>query len=81
MFMAKQETVQPRKSRGPVPTGKGTPVQVRLQPDMLGALDKFIATEKPDATRPEALRAAFRDWAMGRGYLRTLQAPEDRDLD
>lgn len=44
-------------SRGPLPTGKGTMVGVRLQPDMLAALDALIA-EQPDPkpTRPEAVR-------------------------
>jgi metal-responsive CopG/Arc/MetJ family transcriptional regulator len=55
--MAKQQTVQPRKRRGPPPTGKGTPVQVRLQPDLLAALDAFIkGAPKPKPTRPEAIR-------------------------
>jgi hypothetical protein len=33
------ETVVSRKRRGPAPTGKGLPVQVRLQPAQLDALD------------------------------------------
>lgn len=44
-------------SRGPIPTGKGTPVVVRLQPDMLAALDDLIARQpNPKPTRPEAVR-------------------------
>ena len=53
--MAKQ-TVQPKK-RGPAPTGKGTPVQVRLQPFQLTALDAWIAKQDRPLTRPEAMRA------------------------
>jgi hypothetical protein len=53
--MAKQ-TVQPRK-RGPAPTGIGTPVQVRLQPSQLAALDAWIAKQDAPLTRPEAIRA------------------------
>jgi len=53
--MAKQ-TVQPRK-RGPAPTGIGTPVQVRLQPSQLTALDAWIAKQDRPLTRPEAIRA------------------------
>jgi hypothetical protein len=54
--MAKQ-TVQPKKRRGPLPTGKGTPVQVRLQPAHLVALDAWIAKQTTPVTRPEAIRA------------------------
>ena len=53
--MAKQ-TVQPKK-RGPAPTGKGTPIQVRLQPSHLKALDAWIAKQNAPLTRPEAIRA------------------------
>ncbi|AZO77480.1 MULTISPECIES: hypothetical protein [unclassified Bosea (in: a-proteobacteria)] len=58
-----------KKRRGPAPTGKGTLVGVRLQPELLTALDRFIAEQKPDMSRPEALRHAFRDWAIGQGLL------------
>jgi hypothetical protein len=54
--MAKK-TVQPKKRRGPVPTGKGLPVQVRLQPVQLEALDAWIAKQSQPLTRPEAIRA------------------------
>jgi hypothetical protein len=54
--MAKQ-TVQPKKRRGPAPTGKGTPIQVRLQPSQLTALDAWIAKQAAPLTRPEAIRA------------------------
>lgn len=63
------QTVVPKKKRGPAPTGKGTQIQVRLQPDLLAALDQFISETKPDTSRPEALRIAFRDWAIANGYL------------
>ena len=55
-FMAKQ-TVQPKKRRGPAPTGKGTPIQVRLQPSQLAALDAWIKKQHTSLTRPEAIRA------------------------
>jgi hypothetical protein len=55
--MTAQETLQPRKRRGPPPTGKGTPVQVRLQPDLLAKLDAFIAAQPRKVSRPEAIRA------------------------
>ena len=46
----------PRK-RGRPPTGKGTQVQVRLQPKQLAKLDAWIKRQpKPKPTRPEAIR-------------------------
>jgi len=53
-----------------MPTGKGTLIGVRLQPDLLEALDRYIAEEKPDTSRPEALRVAFTDWAKRNGYIK-----------
>src|ERR1019366_8395217 len=47
----KKQPVQPRKKRGPAPTGKGTPIQVRAQPDMLGALDAWIARQDDRPSR------------------------------
>jgi len=51
-----KQTVQPRKRRGPPPTGKGEPVQVRLQPELLARLDGWIAAQEDKPSRPEALR-------------------------
>jgi hypothetical protein len=48
--------VQPRKRRGPAPTGKGTPIQVRIQPSELSELDAWIAGQPIELTRPEAIR-------------------------
>lgn len=57
VHMASQnETVTPRKRRGPAPTGKGTPVVVRMQPAQLAEVDGFAATEPDKPTRPEAVR-------------------------
>lgn len=53
--MAKQ-TVITKKRRGPVPTGKGTLIGVRLQPSHLDALDAWITKQNPPVTRPEAIR-------------------------
>ncbi|MBX9759374.1 MAG: hypothetical protein K2Y29_11415 [Beijerinckiaceae bacterium] len=64
--MAKQ-TVQPRKGkRGPPATGKGTPIQVRLQPPQLEDLDRWIAAQDdPKPTRPQAIRVIL-DSAIAR---------------
>lgn len=52
--------MQPKK-RGRPATGSGTPIQVRLQPDQLAALDAWIATLNPPPTRPEAIRAILNE--------------------
>lgn len=64
-----QDLQPPRKRRGPKPTGKGVLVGVRLQPDLLSALDRFAKTESGTVSRPEALRTAFRNWAIAHGYV------------
>jgi hypothetical protein len=57
-----RKTVQPRKRRGPPPTGKGEPVQVRLQPPQMAALDAWIARQpEPRSSRPEAIRRLLED--------------------
>jgi hypothetical protein len=46
-----------RKRRGPLPTGKGKQVVVRLQPPLMAAIDAWIAEQpNPRPTRAEALR-------------------------
>jgi len=54
--MGDQDTVLTKKRKGPAPTGKGTLVGVRLQPDQLAALDAWIAKQPEPMTRPEAVR-------------------------
>lgn len=54
---SKEKTVLTRKGkRGPLPTGKGTLVGVRLQPDILAWLDDERAKLDPEPTRPEMVR-------------------------
>jgi hypothetical protein len=67
--MNKQDTVLTRKRRGPAPTGKGTLVGVRLQPDMLAGVDQFIA-EHDGMSRPEGVRLIIRDWLAKNQVLR-----------
>ena len=60
--MGTQETLLTRKRRGPLPTGKGTLIGVRLQPEQLAKLDAWKATQPdlaakpPEKGRPEAVR-------------------------
>ena len=45
-----------------MPTGKGTPVVVRLQPDALAVLDAWIDSQPdPKPSRPEAIRRLVAD--------------------
>jgi hypothetical protein len=55
--LMKRQTVITKKRRGPAPTGKGTLVGVRLQPDRLAAVDAWITKQDAPMTRPEAIRA------------------------
>jgi hypothetical protein len=51
-----QNNVKTTKRRGPLPTGKGTLVGVRLQPRDLKALDLWILRNGKHQTRPQAIR-------------------------
>jgi len=51
-----KRTVLAKKKRGPPPTGKGVQVVVRMQPAPLAALDAWVAKQKDQPSRPEAIR-------------------------
>ena len=56
-FMGKQTTMIAKKRRGPIPTGKGQQIVVRMQPAPLADLDRWIKGQiEPDLSRPEAIR-------------------------
>lgn len=60
--MSSKDTLIPKKRRGPEPTGQGTPVMVRLQPDQLRALDAWLtASDLKPKTRPAAVRAILKE--------------------
>jgi len=52
----KRQTVITKKRRGPPPTGKGTLVGVRLQPDLLAPIDAWAAAQDDEPGRSEAIR-------------------------
>lgn len=56
-----------KSRRGRPATGQGTPVLVRLQPDLLEVLDRFAG--ELGKSRPEAMRAAFSQWAGSAGFV------------
>ena len=54
--MARQSVISQKKRRGPKPTGKGTPIMVRLQPTPLANVDAWAASQEDNPSRPEAIR-------------------------
>ena len=56
----------------------GTPVLVRLQPDMLSVLDRLV--EETGLTRPEALRTAFKSWVEANGLAVPWPKLHERDI-
>lgn len=56
-----------RKKPGPPATGKGEPVMVRLQPDLLAKVDGWLQGEanlsgKPVNSRAHAIREILKQW-------------------
>ena len=64
-----------KKSRGRPATGIGKPVQVRLQPALMTALDNYISLQATDITHAEAIRRILVE------YLRAGQLQEIDDID
>ena len=58
-FMIKQLKNDIKKSRGRPATGQGSPILVRLQPDLLALVD---ANCKDNETRPEAIRRILKEY-------------------
>ena len=56
-----------KKSRGR-PKTDTTAIMLRVPPDMLSAIDKFV-DEQVGISRPEAVRLILRDWLIGNGML------------
>jgi len=65
------DKMQPKK-RGRPATGKGIPVQVRLQEDLFDALDEFA--RDAGKTRPQVIKQIFTIWAESADLI-------DRDQD
>lgn len=65
--MAKSTRVNTKPQKRPPVTG--TLIGVRLQPDMLDALDAVIAKNQPTVTRPEAIRIALGEWLRSHGHM------------
>jgi hypothetical protein len=65
-----RKSVIPRKKRGPPPTGKGTPIVVRIQPRQLSTLDTWIKQQDAPLSRPEAVRRLIEKGLAGTIALR-----------
>lgn len=57
------------KSRKPPPVEADKVVAVRLQRDLVDALNKVMFDLPVGATRPEGIRFILRDWLVGHGFL------------
>jgi hypothetical protein len=44
-------------------------VTALLSPALVMALDRYISEESPGSTRSDALREAFTEWCIDRGYI------------
>ena len=54
--MISQQQNDTKKKMGRPATGQGTPIMVRLQPDLLAWLDTERAKLDPEPSRPEMIR-------------------------
>ncbi len=60
------------------PPGRGYDfISVLLSPSLIQALDRYISEEAEDKTRSDALRDAFKEWCVDRGYIN----PNDIDRE
>lgn len=62
-----KDTLIPKKRRGPAPTGQGTQVMVRLQPDLLAKVDGWLEGEanisgEAKNSRAHAIREILKQW-------------------
>lgn len=62
-----KDTLISKKRRGPAPTGQGTPVMVRLHPEMLAKIDGWLGAEarhkglEQPNSRAHAIREILRE--------------------
>ena len=64
-----------KKTRGRPATGVGKPIQVRLQPALLSALDTYISLQASDVTHAEAIRRILVE------FLRAGQMQDINEID
>ena len=60
---------KPKRGR---PVTNAVPVMVRLHPEQIAALDRWIARHpEPKPSRPEAIRQMIAEHLTGQGHMRT----------
>lgn len=64
-----QETVRRPGSRGPLPTGRGKQIGVRMHDNMLEPLDKWVSLQREKPSRSEAIRFILKDWFIAQGLM------------
>lgn len=82
-FYCRKRRMKIPKRRGPLPTGKGTLIGVRLQPAALRALDQWIRRTGMEHTRPEAIRHFVNSGLVIDGLTRSLakdRSPQNAEL-
>ena len=75
MFMVKStvnDTTKSKKMGRPVTTGTGTPVMLRILPDLLSAVDDWQVKNGAES-RPDAIRQILTDYLKRRGYFAKLE--------
>jgi hypothetical protein len=60
------------------PSREPTKVTLAVPADLLAALDRFIAEDRPGASRSEAMLEALRAFAVGNGLMLTFPGADDR---
>lgn len=76
LFMSSSISRTEKRGRGR-PRLNATSIHLTLQPDLLAALDRYIAEEPPpQPSRPEAVRVLLKDQLIALG---TLPAPEESE--
>ena len=54
-----------------------TTIKLQIPSDLLAAVDRFIEEDRPEVTRPDALLAALRAWAVGNGLMLSWRGPQE----
>lgn len=68
--MEDQEKTITKNKRGRPATGLGSLIGVRLQPELLAAVDAAAAAEPDTPTRPEMIRRILASALETKGYLK-----------
>ena len=80
--MARRSVTVRKKKRAAPATGKGTPIGLRLEPATLARVDRWVASQQDDPSRPEAIRRLV-ELALGiaqRAGVRTKKAAKAAEM-